>query len=231
MAPNRKSTDIFTNSAALESLKTAIQPKYLPLTTEISQQEQVVVETIIDPKKEKEPPTVSYWDWPADTTEVAKEVAIKDEEESAINDFFSSSRLESNLMADSLRRNTEATTKTISEEEAGETLSYWDWSKTGYDVDSAVESETDSQDSTQQGIPENHCEDCCQTYWDWTPEEHMDIDHGSSPSHRLHSIVANSQKKFVRRHSHLSEPREADASHLSDCYWHWLEVHNTNSNQ
>lgn len=224
MAPNRKSPDIFTNTNGLEILKSTVKAQYLPLTTEVSQsQEPVCVAGPIDPKTEKEPPSVSYWDWPADTLQEENELAVQYEEESKIEDFFSASRIESNLIADSLRR---AKEEAPSEEESESTSSYWDWSDSGYDV----QSETDSQEKTEH-VPEHHCETCCQEYWDWTPEDHKDVCERPSPAHRLHTVLSASRKKYVRQHSHLPDPMEHDEEGVSHHYWHWSEFRSIEAGQ
>eukprot|EP00534_Pseudo-nitzschia_fraudulenta_P001954 CAMPEP_0201116634 /NCGR_PEP_ID=MMETSP0850-20130426/837_1 /ASSEMBLY_ACC=CAM_ASM_000622 /TAXON_ID=183588 /ORGANISM="Pseudo-nitzschia fraudulenta, Strain WWA7" /LENGTH=224 /DNA_ID=CAMNT_0047380751 /DNA_START=96 /DNA_END=767 /DNA_ORIENTATION=+ len=224
MAPNRKASDLFTSSAELQSLKIPLQSKYLPLTDSREaaqdlqqqqgrlQQQRAPLQLTLkaDPKTEKPAPTVSYWDWPSDTAE--------EEKQEAIDDLFSLSRFESNLIADSIRRKENIDTGTklrVSEEQQ----SYWDLSDdvAGFEVD------TQENEASPQTPDESHCEECCQDYWEWQEdEEAVDACTRPSPSDRLHGVVANSRKKFYRRHSHLPEPdHTADVAAASDHYWHW----------
>lgn len=232
MAPNRKTHELFADAVDLESLKTSIQPKYLPLTIghdpretqEVQQQPKCNYqqELVTDPKTEKEPRAVSYWDWPADTIEAEKEAAV--------DDLFSLSRIESNLVTDSFRRETATKDVTTNTEES---QSYWEWST---DVN-VVECETDSEDNadaaTSQNRPDRHCEDCCQEYWTWSEESNHDEASMPSRSDHLHSILDSSRKKYQRRHSHLPDPENPDTNteHASDHYWHWSEFHSTSATQ
>ena len=223
MAPNRKSPTLFTNS--LESLKIPLKSEFLPLThtREVAQREQQRSvkpqlvsapqnELISDPKTEKQAASVSYWDWhPCDGT-------VEAEKEAAIDDLFSLSRLESNLVADSIRRET-ATEIVVDETNDQQQESYWNWSNN--DVN-AMSLDTECQDDQQVDNP--HREECCDNYWDWDANEDLkdDMDH-TSPAERLHQVVADSRKKFVRRHTHLPEPK-GDHMSVSNHYWHWQEV-------
>mmetsp|Transcript_9313 Transcript_9313/g.23156 ORF Transcript_9313/g.23156 Transcript_9313/m.23156 type:complete len:229 (+) Transcript_9313:135-821(+) len=227
MAPNRKSPTLFANN--LESLNIPLKAEFLPLTdpreAEQQQQQQKCVQHDLrsDPKTEKAPITVSYWDFPSDTAE--------EEKLAAIDDLFSLSRFESNLISDSIRRENSTAHVPVdkskgSEDQAEEQQSYWDWSNEDVDV---VEPETDSQDDKRCQIDDRHCEECCDDYWSWHPKEATEEDcHNESPSDRLHQVVAESRKKFVRRHSHLPEPGDNEIS-KSHHYWHWLEDRSANA--
>jgi hypothetical protein len=229
MPPNRKSPTLFTSSLELERLKIPLQAKFLPLTdpreaTQQSQQKCVQQKFKADPKTEKPTPTVSYWDWPSDTAE--------EEKLEAFDDFFSLSRLESNLIADSIRREETATvhvfvTKTV-EKQIENQQSYWDWSNE--DVDS-VEPEIDSQDDKTVQREDHRREECCDGYWEWRQDEATEDEcTTSSPSRRLHELMTDSRKKFVRRHCHLPElESQEDTSALSDHYWHWSEFRGTSA--
>lgn len=221
MAPNRKSPTLFANN--LESLNIPLKAEFLPLTDprEAAQHEQqkcVQHDLTSDPKTEKTPPAVSYWDWEPDT--------VEEEKLAAIDDLFSLSRFESNLIADSMRRESSTANHVpvdeseVNNEQTEGQHSYWDWSNNGVDV---VEPETDSQDEKSTQIDERYGEECCDDYWSWHPnEETEDHCHKESPSDRLHQVLTDSQKKFVRRHSHLPEPGDCEIS-KSHHYWHWLE--------
>ena len=235
MAPNRKSSNLFTSSAELESLKIPLQAKFLPLTDPREQQQQKQNQEhelkcyqhettlVLDPKTEKSLPTVSYWDWTPDTIEAVKEA----EEEEAVDDVFSTSRFESNLIADSMRREEDSSSSQLSVSE--EQQSYWGWFN-GYDVvvvetETETETETDSQADEPILNAEQHCEDCCESYWTWQEdEESVDACSKPSPSQYLRTVVTNSRKKYGRRHSHLPE-----ATGTSDHYWHWSEFHSSSA--
>jgi hypothetical protein len=231
MPPNRKSPTLFTSSYELENLKIPLQAKFLPLTDprEAAQQQKCVRQELKpDPKTEKAQPTVSYWDWLSDTAE--------EEKVEAIDDLFSLSRFESNLIADSVRREEDSTVQvsvTKSNEKEGQTeenQSYWDWSNE--DVDD-VEPEIDGRDDKPNPQTEDHhCEECCDDYWAWQDNEVTEDERNeASPSRRLHNVVNESRKKFTRRHSHLSEPdHPSDAIAVSNHYWHWLEFRSNGAN-
>lgn len=222
MPPNRKSPTLFTSSYELESLKIPLQAKFLPLTNprESAQQQQKCVQHKfkLDPKTEKPKPTVSYWDWPSDT--------VEDERLEAIDDHFSLSRFESNLIADSIRREDSITPALFNnskdkKERIEEHQSYWDWSNE--DVD-AMKPQINSQDDKLTQTEDRQCEESRGDYWGWHQNEATEDDCSkASPSHRLHQIVTESRKKFIRQHSHLIDPQAS----LSDHYWHWLEFRST----
>jgi len=229
MPPNRKSPALFTSSLELENLKIPLQAKFLPLTDprEIVQQHEkkqkcVHQELRPDPKTEKPTPAVSYWDWPSAT--------VEEEKLDAINELFSISHFESNLIADSIRREKYSTVQVHltkskdKKEQIEEQESYWGWSNE--DVE-AIKSEIDGQDE-----PTPLAVDRQEDYWTWLENEATDdACRQSSPSHRLHNIVAESRKKYIRRHIHLSEPcPRADESAISDHYWHLSEFRSINAN-
>ena len=221
MPPNRKSPTQLTSSVELRGLNIPLKAKFLPLTdpkeaTQRHNQDRKYVqqELIHDPKIEKPIKKVSYWDWPSDTAE-----------EERLDDLFSLSRLESNLITDSIRREKEDNC-----EGTREYQSYWDWSNK--DVD---DNEPDVLLKGNTPTPQTeirNCEECCEDYWTWhqdeVPEEKCSND---SPSCRLHEIMIESQKKYTRRHSHLPEPENGlvETNEASDHYWHWLEFRSTNS--
>lgn len=225
MAPNRKSPTLFANS--LESLNIPLKAGFLPLTDprEAAQREQekcVQHELISDPKTEKVPPTVSYWDWhPCDDT-------VEAQKEAAIDDLFSVSRLESNLIADAIRREASAempVDEGNDQQQTEEQESYWNWSNNDTNV---VPLDTDCVEDRQTENP--HREECCDDYWNW--HENDDLKDGMdyiSPSDRLHQVVTESRKKYIRRHSHLPEPKEDHIS-VSHHYWHWQELPSTAAN-
>lgn len=227
MPPNRKSQTLFTSSYELENLKIPLQAKFLPLTDpREAKQQQICVQQELkpDPKTEKSPPTVSYWDWPSDTAE--------EEKVEAIDDLFSLSRFESNLIADSIRREEESTVQVsvTKIKETDEQQSYWDWSNE--DVD-AVEPEIDSRDDKPNPQTEDrHGEECGGDYWAWQENEGTeDYYNETSPSRRLHNVVNESRKKFARRHNHLPEPdHSSDAIAALDHYWHWSEFRSIGAN-
>jgi len=228
MPPNRKNSTLFTSSFELENLKIPLREKFLPLTDpkEAAQQHEqqqkcVQWELQPDPKTEKTTPTVSYWDWVSDT--------VEEERLEAIDDLFSLSRFESNLIADSIRREEDSTVQVSvnkskdNEEQTEVQQSYWGWSNE--DIDD-VEPEIDSQEDKPTSQTEyHHCRERCEDYWAWQQDEvTMDACSKVSPSRRLHDIVAESRKKFIRQHIHLPEPDpRADAIAASDHYWQWSE--------
>lgn len=230
MAPNRKSPTLFASNYELDSLKIPLQAKFLPLTDprecaqQLQQEKCVQHELRSDPKTEKPAPSVSYWDFPSDTAE--------EEKLEAIDDLFSLSRFESNLIADSIRREEDSSAqipvpKSKDEEDrTEEQQSYWDWSN---EDSLAVEPENDSQGDKPAQSEDRHCEECCDDYWAWHPDESAEDDcTKESPSHRLHQVITESRKKFVRQHSHLPEP-VSGAAGVSDHYWHWLEFRSTSA--
>eukprot|EP00536_Pseudo-nitzschia_multiseries_P017803 jgi/Psemu1/315021/fgenesh1_kg.1825_\ len=233
MAPNRKTHELFATTADLESLRSTIQPKYLPLTIghsprdaqqDLQEQEQEChyqQELVTDTKREKEPRTVSYWDWTSDTKE--------EEEEAAVDDLFSLSRFETNLVADALRREVETKDATTTHTE--ESQSYWEWSDTVEVTDCETDTEEDETTPPATNQPDSHCEECCRDYWAW--DEESDHNEESLPSRttHLHNLLNNSRKKYHRRHSHLPEPEdpETDAEHASEHYWHWSEFHSASA--
>lgn len=233
MPPNRKNPTLFASNDELGSLKIPLQTKFLPLTDpeeaekQLKEQQKCVQRKCVqqrlipDPRKEKQAPKISYWDWPSDTAE--------DEKLAAIDDLFSTSRLESNLIADSTRREEDSTLQTPvfdsknQEEKSKESESYWDWSNEHREY---VETEDDSQDinSCTESTGRDR-EECCDNYWEW-PHDEVTEDTCSdiSPSHRLQILMAESRKKFVRRHNHLPEPVPgANKTATSEHYWHWSE--------
>ena len=228
MPPNRKSPTLFTNS--LESLNIQIKAEFLSLTDprEAAQQQQqqqqqyqkcVQRDLISDAKTEKSLPTVSYWDWhPCSDTAEEEKVA-------AIDELFSLSRFESNLISDSIRRESFTAEVPVDEsKDHDEQPSYWDWSNEDADV---AEPDTDTRDDKRTQIDDHDHEECCDDYWAWHPNEVTEEDcDDSSPSHRLHQVVSESRKKFVRRHIHFPEPEECPIS-KSHHYWHWLELRRT----
>ena len=228
MPPNRKSPTNFATNYDFGSLKIPLQARFLPLTdpreaTRHLEQphKSVQQELVIDPKKEKPVASVSYWDWPS---------ATEDEEKlAAVDDLLSTSRIESNLIADSIRRENNPTlqvavfNKTDQEEITEESRSYWDWSNESSD---SVETKCDSQQIKPTPEKEDHHrEDCCDDYWMWHHDEVTeDGCSDSSPSHRLQNMLLESRKKFVRRYSHLPEPDPgANTTAASDHYFYWSE--------
>mmetsp|Transcript_84 Transcript_84/g.197 ORF Transcript_84/g.197 Transcript_84/m.197 type:complete len:230 (+) Transcript_84:66-755(+) len=228
MPPNRKSPTIFENNYEFGSLHIPLQTKYLPLTDpreagqQLEQEHQSFQQELItDPKKEKPATTASYWDWPSDTA--------AEEKLAAVDDLFSTSRFESNLIADSTRREKDTSlqvhvfTKEDQEESTEERQCYWDWSN---ELSDSVKPDGDCQHINP--TPDNddrHCENCCDDYWAWHQDEVIeDTCSDSSPSHRLQNMVLESQKKIVRRYNHLSEPDPGpNTTAASDYYFYWSE--------
>jgi len=221
MAPNRKTHDLFASHGELASLKATIQPKYLPLTSTESgnrSQAQPALPPVTDPRTEKAPPAVSYWDWSPDTAEATKAAEI--------DDLFSLSRLETNLVSDSLQRNERnQAPPTLTPAAAQESFSYWDWS-TEDDV------ETDSRDANNEAAPPaapqpQQSQHPVENYWTWQDDAATNRDahaHAhAAPSEYLHGLVADSRKKYHRRHSHLHPETQS----ASDRYWHWSEFRGT----
>ena len=207
MAPNRKTHDLFASHAELASLRATIQPKYLPLTTETGNRSHLVT----DPKTEKAPRAVSYWDWSYDTARETKAAEI--------DDLFSLSRLETNLASDCLRRDAqESSPPTLTPIAKEESQSYWDWS---IEDDAHTQSETDTQEAAEQPVSQQARPERAD-YWTWRGDADTNHD-ASAPSNYLHNLVANSRKKYHRRHSHLHPETES----ASDRYWHWSEYQGT----
>jgi len=186
MPPNRKNTGLFTSNAEYESLKIPIQSKYLPLTdsrsevvtatstapAKVQQQQQhhqtkvkdyvVSIQPVAVVVEEEEDLTYSYWDIPSD-------IPVEDEKEEIIDDLFSLTHIESNMITDSIiikKLEEEPTTNTLKRQQEPET--YWTWSNdTDKDWNDTYYDNTIESKSVSVSTPDKHCEDCCQDYWAW----------------------------------------------------------------
>lgn len=107
MAPNRKQLTLLTESLADLDL---VQPKYLPLTSEVQQQTSVKPVVAIQPQTA---PSDDYWTW------TSEDVVV---EEEPTKDLFSCSSIEQNLIKDAENRAT--TSNVIKSETTVE--GYWD---------------------------------------------------------------------------------------------------------
>jgi hypothetical protein len=187
MPPNRKNTGLFTSNAEYESLKIPIQSKYLPLTdprsevatatstapAKLQQQQhhhqtklkddvlsiQQLVAAVVE---EEEDLTYSYWDIPSD-------IPVEDEKEEVIDDLFSLTHIESNLITDSTTiKNLEEESTTTTLKQHQEPESYWTWSNdTDKDWNDTYYDNTIESKLVSVSTPGKHCQDCCQDYWAW----------------------------------------------------------------
>lgn len=191
---------------------------------------------------------VNYWDWTSDAA-----LGEEEKKEEEIADLFSLSRIESNLISDSLRTNKgEPSSSNNNNNEEEESSSYWAWSQTECNKDdlALVESESASEDEV-----EVYGQQPCEDYWAWESEAMIppcdDEDEGSAKvpppvsreeetadaatnnSNINSSIVINhslrrqrKQHYRGRRHSLLDDETPdptTEPEYHSDHYWHWSE--------
>merc|ERR1711907_733996 len=159
MPPNQKyHFNDAEGDAAANLLNVPIRSEFLPLThpKEALQHQQGRQQAQQDQQPQKkersEPPqtqaevnhdgVANYWDWTSDAILGEEEKA-----EEAIADLFSLSRIESNLISDSVKTNTTASvvSNTNNEEESS---SYWEWSTNSKEEDhmQADESASDNHE-------------------------------------------------------------------------------------
>lgn len=247
MPPNRKNTGLFTSNAEYESLKIPIQSKFLPLTDSRSeavtatapapaklQQQQHHPVAVVEEEVEEDL-SYSYWDTPSD-------IPVEEEKDETIDDLFSLTRIESNLITDSIIIKTleeeSTTTITLKQQQQQEPESYWtwsndtdkDWNDTYYDNTIGSKSVSVSVSTT-----DKHCEDCCQDYWAWDSSSSgvVDVDESdnnddgddqddvvmtmaaattTTTASTNNNNIRNVLTKSWRKHKHLPEPEQPAAS-------------------
>jgi hypothetical protein len=206
MPPNHKNTGLFTSNAEYESLKIPIQSKYLPLTdsrsevvtatstahaapakvqqqhhqTKLKDEVVSIQQPVAVVVEEEEDLTYSYWDIPSD-------IPVEEEKEEVIDDLFSLTHIESNLITDSIIiKNLEEESTTTILKQQQEPVSYWTWSNdTDKDWNDTYYDNTIESKLVSVSTPDKHCEDCCQDYWAWEPSSAVvDVDESDYNDYR-----------------------------------------------
>jgi len=204
MAPNRKNVSNLLStlsSSDLASLQQSVQPKYLPLThpqeesKHLEQEQQQESAPVV--AKQPQTTSVSYWDWPTED--------IKDEEEPAVVDLFSASRIEVNLIK-SAAAQAEAESNTVADHD-----DYW-----------AEASEQDVQEEKEVIRAPQHLTDA--SYWEWSSDE---------KEATIRSVLADEQARvqtsiesIERFETSNSRPTTStkqvhSQKESNDSYWQW----------
>merc|ERR1711907_708176 len=235
--------------AASNLLNIPIRSEFLPLThpkealqhqqgrqaqQDQQQQKEERSETSQTQAEENYDGVANYWDWTSDAV-LGEEEKVEDE----IADLFSLSRIESNLISDSVKKNTTASVVSLPSHEE-ESSSYWEWSTNSKEGDRMSVDESASKNNEVEEVYGQLCEN--KDYWAWDSDSILPPCEEEEDSTKMlpassneinNSIVVNhsirrqrKQHYRGRRHSLLDDDLPdptTDPEYHSDHYWHWSE--------
>ena len=209
MAPNVK--QLFLLSQQLQDLE-IVQPKFLPLTDPREQEQRDELEQQWSSKESSEhgelssADTCSYWDWPAEEVD----------EPSPVEDEFSASCIEANLIAEANKLRVKTNKKAVDIRED----SCWD-EMVEAELDSSVDNDFDSESKAKSvTVPQHEV-----SYWDW-PVDTKKVMIDSILQDEMARVQVSSESiqrrlviEKIRRMKENDETQQPDPAH--DAYWAW----------